>query len=269
LISVSFNEPINCMALSADDVTMTMQSTGMELSLTMGCNENRIIIVPDIPAEEISDDTFNIELKNVMDKYGNARGDTIRWAFVIPDKSNLVIEQAEDADEDGLANFEDNCPYAANPGQEDLDTDGSGDVCDPDMDGDEVLNLVDNCVADHNPDQSDLDGDGVGDACEEIAIYTEDFSAAGYQISAFPNPFSDHMIIQYELPYESHLVIRVFDIVGNEIAILKNARYLPGKYEYEWDSYQSQPGLYFIEMKAKSVTSDEYFSKTLKMFLAR
>ena len=71
------------------------------------------------------------------------------------------------------------------------------------------------------------------------------------------------------MPYESHLVIRVFDVVGNEIAAFINARYLPGKYEYEWESNQHQPGLYFIEMSAKSLTNDAFFSKTLKVFLAR
>ncbi len=39
-----------------------------------------------------------------------------------------------DADEDGVHDVLDNCPITMNPGQPDLDADGFGDACDPDLD---------------------------------------------------------------------------------------------------------------------------------------
>lgn len=80
----------------------------------------------------------------------------------------------EDRDGDGIPDygrFADNCPTIPNPRQSNLDADGAGDECDPDIDGDMVLNIRDNCVAAFNVDQSDEDRDGTGDACDDMFCF--------------------------------------------------------------------------------------------------
>ncbi len=83
----------------------------------------------------------------------------------------LTLDIVLDSDGDGIADnyrgIVDNCPTAANPTQSDIDNDGLGDACDPDMDGDAVLNAVDNCPSAFNPTQADFNLNGIGDACED------------------------------------------------------------------------------------------------------
>jgi PKD repeat protein len=67
----------------------------------------------------------------------------------------------------------DNCPGTHNSGQSDLDSDGTGDLCDDcpldadnDIDGDLVCGGNDNCPGTPNSGQEDGDSDALGDACD-------------------------------------------------------------------------------------------------------
>ena len=108
--------------------------------------------------------------------------------FLVAANSTGGNNTTNDSDNDGVSDDVDNCPYNANPNQEDLDNDGVGDECDPDGDGDGVNNSVDdfpadpaewmdsdnddvgdnsdNCPNVANADQSDADNNGIGDACD-------------------------------------------------------------------------------------------------------
>jgi len=73
--------------------------------------------------------------------------------------------EIEPFDGDGIPNPGDNCPDQFNPGQEDVNADGEGDVCD-DSDSDGLFDAADNCLFVENIDQYDSNSDGVGNICD-------------------------------------------------------------------------------------------------------
>ena len=77
---------------------------------------------------------------------------------------------AGDVDGDGVVNAEDNCVFAPNDGQTDVDLDGLGDPCDPDRDGDGFANDAD-CFPDDPErfpgDRPDALCDGVDEDCDD------------------------------------------------------------------------------------------------------
>lgn len=93
----------------------------------------------------------------------------------------VALRRVGDADRDGVSNLVDNCLNTPNPLQRDLDGDGKGDACDPDIDGDGVEKECeqwslyghvcvkrrdDNCPRVKNPGQENQDKDSLGDACD-------------------------------------------------------------------------------------------------------
>jgi len=124
-------------------------------AMIVGHNELGSVIL-DVWARRL-DVTFLDEKGNVLDSYTVVKGD---------------CPSSGDSDADGICDSEDNCIDASNPGQQDVDGDGVGDVCDAcpadpenDADGDTFCADADNCPAVAN-NQDDGDQDGVGDACD-------------------------------------------------------------------------------------------------------
>ena len=166
VISITFDELLDCYQMGPNNVVFKSLSTGQVYPVEIGCSERTLIIRPLWNANAHMGENVEVALMDVKDLNDNKITDTIRWQFLIADITGSPLI---DSDGDGIADSEDNCPLAANPAQDDLDGDGIGDACDEDIDGDGVVNSLDNCVFFANPDQTDTDGNGVGDLCEPSA----------------------------------------------------------------------------------------------------
>ncbi len=79
----------------------------------------------------------------------------------------------------------------------------------------------------------------------------------------FPNPFNPSTKIIWQSPVGSHQTIKVFDILGNEIATLVDEYKEPGRYEVEFDASNLSSGIYIYRLQTEGYIS------TRKMILLR
>jgi len=79
----------------------------------------------------------------------------------------------------------------------------------------------------------------------------------------YPNPFNPTTKITYELPKTSDVKLKVYDILGREVAVLVNGEKLKGKYEIEFNASYLASGVYFYKLQAGN------FTQTKKLVLLK
>ena len=79
----------------------------------------------------------------------------------------------------------------------------------------------------------------------------------------YPNPFNPTSTINYSIPKNSFVTLKVFDLLGSEIATLVNNLQPQGNYDIEFDGNQLTSGIYFYRLQAGE------FVETKKMVLIK
>jgi subtilisin family serine protease len=79
----------------------------------------------------------------------------------------------------------------------------------------------------------------------------------------YPNPFNPTTVISYELPALSSVVLKVYDVLGREVATLVNEKKAAGTYSVTWNASSMSSGVYFYRLQAGE------YSETKKLLLLR
>jgi hypothetical protein len=79
----------------------------------------------------------------------------------------------------------------------------------------------------------------------------------------YPNPFNPSTTIEYSVPQTGFVKIKVYDIIGNEVASLVNENQAAGYYKINFDGSNLPSGIYLTRMEAGN------FVKTYKMTLLK
>ena len=71
----------------------------------------------------------------------------------------------------------------------------------------------------------------------------------------FPNPFNPTTDISFDLPKDSQVEMVVYNMVGQQVAVLKNEAMQAGSYSIHFDASQLSSGVYFYRIKAGDFTA--------------
>jgi hypothetical protein len=79
----------------------------------------------------------------------------------------------------------------------------------------------------------------------------------------YPNPFNPTTTIRFEIPKQSNVELKVYNILGQMVATLVNGEMKAGRHEATFDANRLSSGVYFYKLVAGS------FVETKKMLLLK
>ncbi len=86
----------------------------------------------------------------------------------------------------------------------------------------------------------------------------------GYTLNQnYPNPFNPSCTIGFEIPHQSNVMLKVFDALGREVALLLDKQMSAGMHETQFDAEELNSGVYFYQLSADN------FLSTKKMILLK
>lgn len=97
-----------------------------------------------------------------------------------------------------------------------------------------------------------------------VGVQDDDIVADHFELEQnFPNPFNPSTRISYSVLNASFISLKVYDILGNEVATLVNEEKPAGDYQLNFDALTLTGGVYFYQLTSNS------FVDTKKMILLK
>ncbi|MBO6524745.1 MAG: T9SS type A sorting domain-containing protein [Balneolaceae bacterium] len=77
----------------------------------------------------------------------------------------------------------------------------------------------------------------------------------------YPNPFNPSTNIEFSLPIQSQVSVKIYDLLGREITTLVSGELEAGSHRYSWDAFNQSSGIYFYRL----ITRDQSITKKMTL----
>jgi uncharacterized delta-60 repeat protein len=87
----------------------------------------------------------------------------------------------------------------------------------------------------------------------------------------YPNPFNPETFIGFDLPADSYVSLKIYNLLGIEVSTLVNETKLSGKYMIRWSAENYPSGIYFYKIQAESIKQNGFgkFTQSKKLLLLK
>lgn len=103
-----------------------------------------------------------------------------------------------------------------------------------------------------------------------VAVRDEDELPKQYLLSQnYPNPFNPSTTIHFELPRAEHVILKVYNLLGEEVVTLIDEEKAAGKYDVRFDASRFTSGVYFYRLVSYDPSSSQSFVSTKKIILIK
>jgi hypothetical protein len=112
-----------------------------------------------------------------------------------------------------------------------------------------------------------IDFDGTFTYSDEVAV--EVIAPASFSLDQnYPNPFNPSTKITFSLAIDSKVSLKVFDVLGQQVASLIDQDLTQGVHTYDFNAARINSGVYFYKIEATGVSGTE-FTDVKKMILIK
>ena len=125
-----------------------------------------------------------------------------------------------------------------------------------------IGNLINSITRDYdgnNRANSNPPGAFVTFSSTDIKTLNDEIPKRFYLEQNYPNPFNPSTVISYQISEFLKVQLKVYDVLGREIATLVNEEKMPGKYEVKFDGRKLSSGIYFYKLQSESFTQTKKF----------